>query len=460
MSLWGLRFHHTAKMPEPVRKKAVRDGFKQLDFLVTLRNRVIVFASSKDVCLYASFVHLPPETPEEAESLRDISSDEATTEHESGQDRESDGEDPWEAQAAASAKAVEEEDAADSQGDTGSEENAGNTNLSDAEAAVDENFNHHMKVLAAALSSASAPAQASPVDTTTAESSGTTNQFLTNDPGSSEEGNGQSLGQPMDVEPSSSVNTEGTDSEGTNTGDNPEGNSPESEWLTNTPGAPYNNGVAGSPNNADNPSQAAESHETATQEDGEADANSVGEVEDQPVGPNNLHVPMYRRPSTLFDTPPTWADQYKKFFDKAFAVWCVFYNTRAPRPLRQRLKDQDTHEAAVKRYNLINLGLYPCVTAEHLLELKLRIDDAAHFCDFLTANIMEIDHAKDQRKEAIYTYPANSPLRLRTKGLGSSLRYATHVDEGWDDLEDNWGMPPIPKKRSPIQFHSSQRMSW
>jgi hypothetical protein len=351
---------------------------------------------------------------------------------------------------------VEEEDAADSQGDTGSEENAGNTNLSDAETAVDENFNHHMKVLAAALSGAPAPAQASPVDTTTAESSGTTNQFLTNDPGSSEEGSGHSLGQAMDTDSPSTVNTEGTDIEG-----NPEGNGPESEWLTNTPGAPYGNGVTSASNDANGPSQAAESHEAATQEDGEADdANSVGAVEDQPVGPNNIDVPVYRRPSTLFDTPPTWADQYKKFFDKAFAVWCVFYNTRAPRPLRQRLGDQDTHEAAVKRYNLINLGLYPCVTAEHLLELKLRIDDAARFCDFLTANMLEIDQAKDQRKEVIYTYPAKSPLRLRTKGLGSSLRYATHVDEGWDDLEDNWGMPPIPKKRSPIQSHASEKMSW
>ncbi|KAF5572811.1 hypothetical protein FPANT_12788 [Fusarium pseudoanthophilum] len=455
-------------MPEPVRQKAVRDGYAQLDSLVTLRDRAIVFASSDAVCLYASCIHLPPATPEEAESLRDISSDEATTEYESDKDQESDGEDPWEVQAAASATAVKEEDAADSRGDTASEENAGNTNLSDAETAVDETFNHHMKVLAAALSGASSPAQASPVDSRAA------NQFLTNDPGGSEEGSGQSLGQSMDVDPQSSVNTEGTNvednpedtnpegtsSEGTKTGDNPEGNSPESEWLTNTPGSPYDNGVASASNGVNNPSQAAESHETVTQEDGDADANSVWEAEDQPVGPNNSHVRVYRRPSTLFDTPPTWADQYKKFFDKAFAVWCVFFNTRAPRPLRERLRDQDTHEAAVKRYNLINLGLYPCVTAEHLLELKLRIDDAAHFCDFLTANIMEIDHAKDQRKEVIYTYPANSPLRLRTKGLGSSLRYATHVDEGWDDLEDNWGMPPIPKKRGLIQSHASQKMTW
>ncbi|PNP85219.1 hypothetical protein FNYG_01448 [Fusarium nygamai] len=449
MSLWGLRFHHTAKMPEPVRQKAVRQGYKQLDFLVTLRNRAIVFASSED----------DTDVDEAGSDSWEHGSDgdsEATTEHESDQenesdqDQESDGEDPWEAQAAASATAVEEEDAADSQGDTGSEEHAGNTNLSDAETAEDETFNYHMKVLAAALPRASAPAQASPVDTTTGESSVTTDQFLTNDPGSSEERSGQYLGQAMDVEPPSSVNTEG----------NPEDNSPESEWLTNTPGSPYDNGVASASNDANSPSQAAESHETATQEDGEADANSVGEVEDQPVEPNNVHVPIYRRPSTLFDTPPTWADQYKKFFNKAFAVWSVFYNTRAPRPLRARLADAYTHEAAVKRYNLINLGLYPCVTAEHLLELKLRIDDAAHFCDFLTANIMEIDLAKDQRKEVIYTYPANSPLRLRTKGLGSSLRYATHVDEGWADLEDNWGMPPIPKKRSPIQYHASQKMSW
>ncbi|EWG47452.1 hypothetical protein FVEG_07550 [Fusarium verticillioides 7600] len=460
MSLWGLRFHHTAKMPETVRKKAVRDGYKQLDSLVTLRDRAIVFASSEadtdgDEAGSDSWEH---------GSDGDI---EATTEHESDQEEENDGEDPWEAQAAASAAAVEEEDAADSQGDTGSEENAGNTNLSDAETAVDENFNHHMKVLAAALSGASAPAQDFPVDTTAAESSGTTNQFLTNDPGSSEEGSSQSLGQAMDVDSRSTVSTEGTDiegnpegtnSEGTGTDGNPGGNSPESEWLTNTPGSPYYNGVASSPNNANSSSQAGEA--TVTQQDGEADANSVGEVDDQPFEPNDIHVPVYRRPSTLFDTPPTWADQYKKFFDKAFAVWCVFYNTSAPRPLRQRLRDQDTHEAAVKRYNLINLGLYPCVTAEHLLELKLRIDDAARFCDFLTANMLEIDHAKDQRKEVIYTYPANSPLRLRTKGLGSSLRYATHVDEGWDDLEDNWGMPPIPKKRSLIQSHASEKMSW
>ncbi|KAF4415765.1 hypothetical protein FACUT_13165 [Fusarium acutatum] len=462
MPIWGLRFYHTAKMPEPVRQSAVKNGYKQLDFLVTLRNQAIVYASSEDICIYASFVHLPPPTPDEAETLRSDSwehgsdgDSEATTEHESDQEQEQENteEDPWEAQAAASATAVDEADAVDSQGDTGSEEHAGNANLPSAETAVDETFDHNMKVLAAALPSAPTQAQASTTNTTTAESSVTTNNFLTNDPGSSEGHSGQSLGQPMDIDPPSPINTKGT-----NTDDNPEGNSP--EWLTNTPGSPYDNQVATSSNNANSPNQVDEGHATAAQEDGEADANSVGEMEDNPSQPNNIHVPLYRRPSTLFDTPPTWADQYKKFFDKALAVWSMFCHSRAPRPLRARLEDPRTHEVAVKRYNLINLGLYPCVTVGHLLELKLRINDIAHFCDFMTGNIREIDFAKDLRKEVMYTYPSNSPLRLRTKGLGSSLRYVTHVDEGWADPEDNWGMPPPIKKRSLMQFHASQNMSW
>ncbi|KAG4281322.1 hypothetical protein FPRO06_10227 [Fusarium proliferatum] len=442
MSLWELRFHDTAKMPEPVRRAALRNGHKQLDFLLGIRNQAIPYASSEDICIYASFVQLPPITPDEAESLRNISSDEATTEHESDQEQENDDEDPWDAQAAASATAVDEADAVDSQDHTGSDEHAGNANLADAETAVDETFDHDMKALAAALPSASTQAQASTTNTTTAESSITANNFLRNDPGSSGGHSGQSLGGSMDV-------AQGTITEGTNTDGNPEGNSP--EWLTNTPGAPYNSEMAASPSNANS---------TADQEGREADANSVGEVEDQPVRPNNIYVPICRRPSTLHDTPPTWADEYKKFFDKAFEVWSVFYHTRAPRPLRARLGDLRTHDAAVKRYNLINLGLYPCVTAGHLIELKCRIDDVSHFCDFLTCNIMEIDIAKNLRRDVLYTYPCNSPLRLRTKGLGSSLRFATHVDEGWVDPEDNWGMPPPPKQRIPMQFHPSQNASW
>ncbi|RKL41363.1 hypothetical protein BFJ72_g5790 [Fusarium proliferatum] len=448
MSLWELRFHDTAKMPEPVRRAALRNGHKQLDFLLGIRNQAIPYASSEDICIYASFVQLPPTTPDEAETGSDSwehgsdGDSEATTEHESDQEQENDDEDPWDAQAAASATAVDEADAVDSQDHTGSDEHAGNANLADAETAVDETFDHDMKALAVALPSASTQAQASTTNTTTAESPVTANNFLTNDPRSSGGHSGQSLGGSMDV-------AQSTITEGTNTDDNPEGNS--LKWLRNTPGAPYNSEMAASPSNANS---------TADQEGREADANSVGEVEDQPVRPNNIHVPIYRRPSTLHDTPPTWADEYKKFFDKAFEVWSVFYHTRAPRPLRARLGDLRTHDAAVKRYSLINLGLYPCVTAGHLIELKRRIDDVSHFCDFLTCNIMEIDIAKNLRRDVLYTYPCNSPLRLRTKGLGSSLRFATHVDEGWVDPEDNWGMPPPPKQRIPMQFHPSQNASW
>ncbi|KAF5590285.1 uncharacterized protein FSUBG_10901 [Fusarium subglutinans] len=455
MSLWGMRFFHTAKMPGPVRQRAARNGYKQLDFLVALRDHAIMYASSETICIYASFVHLPPATPDEAESLRNISSDEATTEHESDQEQEDSDDDPWDAQAAASATAVDEPNTVDSQGDTGSEEHAGDDTLPDAEAAVDDTYDHDMKVLAPALPSAPAQAQGSATNTTTAESSVNANNYLTNDPGSSERDRGQSLGQLKDIDPPSSLNTEGV-----NADENPMGNSP--KWLTNTPGSPYENKAATSFNNANSPSQADKGYATAAQEggDADADADSVGEAGDTSLQPNNIRVPLYRRPSTLFDTPPTWAEEYKKFLDKAFEAWRLFYNTRAPRPLRTRLADRRTHEAAVKRYNLINLGLYPCVTVEHLLELKLRIDDVARFCDFMTANMMEIEYAKDLRKEVIYTYPANSPLRLRTKGLRSSLRFVTHVDEGWDDEEDNWGMPPLTKKRGLMQFHASQNLSW
>lgn len=75
MSLWGQRFHHTAKMSEPIREQALRNGYKKLDFLVTLRNQAIMYVSFEDIGRYASFVHLPPPTPDEAESLRETSSE-------------------------------------------------------------------------------------------------------------------------------------------------------------------------------------------------------------------------------------------------------------------------------------------------------------------------------------------------------------------------------------------------
>ncbi|KAG5748140.1 hypothetical protein H9Q70_009172 [Fusarium xylarioides] len=400
MSLWGMRFHHTAKLSEPFRQSAERKG-----------------------------------CPDSWEHGSDGAS-EATTEHESDQEQEDSTEDPWDSQAAASAAAVEEADAVDSQGDTRSEEHAGDGALPDTEAA----------------SLPPPAAHASNIDTTTAESSATANKYLTNDLGSSEGSNGQSSGEHMNAESPSPTNTGDTYTNGTN----PEGNS--QQWLTNTPGSPYDNQVATSPNNANSPIQADEA-----QDDGAADDNPVGEGEDIPAQHSNICVPIYMRPSTLFDTLPTWADQYKKFFDRALMAWKFFYIKRAPRPLRARLEDRRTHEAAVKRYNLINLGFYPLVTAGHLLELHRRIADVAHFCDFMSHNMQEIEFDRKMRKEVMWTYPSNSPLRLRTKGLGSSLRYVTHVDEDWadsEDNEDNWGMPPPAKKRSLIQFHSSQNMSW
>ncbi|KAJ4056957.1 hypothetical protein NW761_003437 [Fusarium oxysporum] len=310
-----------------------------------------------------------------------------------------------------------------------------------------------MVILAAAIASGPPPAESSTtsnaaeaftINTTTAEGSVTTNKCLTNGPGSNEGSKGRSSGQSMDVNTVSPTDTEGT---------NP-------EWLTNTPGSPYDNEATTSSNNGNSPSQADEGYVTAVQEDGDADADSDGEVGDNPARSNNIHFPFYMRPSTLFDTPPTWTEQYKKFFDKAFEVWSAFFHNRAPRPLRARLEDPRTHEAAVKRYNLINLGLYPCVTVDHLIELKRRIGDVAHFCDWMKGNMREIEFDKDLRKDIIHTYPSNSPLRLRTRGLGSSLRYVTHVDEGWADSEDNWGMPPPMKKRNLMQLHSSQNTTW
>ncbi|KAH7226785.1 hypothetical protein BKA60DRAFT_605058 [Fusarium oxysporum] len=461
MSLWGQRFHHTAKMSEPIREQALRNGYKKLDFLVTLRNQAIMYVSSEDIGTYASFVHLPPPTPDETESSDSWEhgsegASEATTEHESGQEQENNEEDPWDAQASASAAAADELDAIDSPDDTGSDEPAEDDDtINDTEAAEKEAFDRDMVILAAAIASGPPPAESSTtsnaaeaftINTTTAEGSVTTNKWLTNGPGSNEGSKGRSSGQSMDVDTVSPTDTEGT---------NP-------EWLTNTPGSPYDNEATTSSNNGNSRSQTDEGYVTAAQEDGDADADadSDGEVEDNPARFNNIHFPFYMRPSTLFDTPPTWAEQYKKFFDKAFEVWSAFFHNRAPRPLWARLEDPRTHEAAVKRYNLINLGLYPCVTVDHLIELKRRIGDVAHFCDWMQGNMREIEFDKDLRKDIIHTYPSNSPLRLRTRGLGSSLRYVTHVDEGWADSEDNWGMPPPMKKRNLMQLHSSQNTTW
>uniref|UniRef100_A0A0D2XKF8 Uncharacterized protein n=1 Tax=Fusarium oxysporum (strain Fo5176) TaxID=660025 RepID=A0A0D2XKF8_FUSOF len=381
---------------------------------------------------------------------------EATTENESDQEQENNEDDPWDAQASASAAAADELDAIDSPDDTGSDEPAEDDDTrNDTEAAEKEAFDRDMVILAAAIASGPPPAESSTtsnaaeaftINTTTAEGSATTNKWLTNGPGSNEGSKGRSSGQSMDVDTVSPTDTEGT---------NP-------EWLTNTPGSPYDNEATTSSNNGNSRSQTDKGYVTAAQEDGDADAdaNSDGEVEDNPARFNNIHFPFYMRPSTLFDTPPTWAEQYKKFFDKAFEVWSAFFHNRAPRPLRARLEDPRTHEAAVKRYNLINLGLYPCVTVDHLIELERRIGDVAHFCDWMQGNMREIEFDKDLRNDIIHTYPSNSPLRLRTRGLGSSLRYVTHVDEGWADSEDNWGMPPPMKKRNLMQFRSSQNTTW
>jgi hypothetical protein len=334
---------------------------------------------------------------------------------------------------------VEGLNAADSRDDTVSNEPAGQDDTrNDTESADKMSFDHDMEILSACLARGPPTAESSPTsnaveastnDTTTAANSGTTHGWLSNDPGSNEGTNGQSsCHESVDIDTVSPIGSEGANQ----------------RWLTNTPGAPYDSGATTSSNVSEDgsPIQGDEGYATVAQEDGDAESND-------PAESSNGHYAVYLRPSTLFEPPPTWATQYKKFFDVAVAAYRMFLYNRAPKPIRARLADPSTHEAAVKRYNLINLGLYPFVTAGHLIELQQRIGDVTHFCTWIERNMEEIQRDKEARKDIIYAYPSNSPLRFRTKGLGSSLRYVTHVDEDWAD-EDDWGLPPPMKKRNLI----------
>ncbi|KPA39986.1 hypothetical protein FLAG1_07164 [Fusarium langsethiae] len=97
-----------------------------------------------------------------------------------------------------------------------------------------------------------------------------------------------------------------------------------------------------------------------------------------------------------------------------------------------------------------NIACKPIVNAKQLLKLKRFIDNIARFILSTQKNIDAIDADMDEGRRRHFL-PLDSSSRFRSKRLGSSLRFVTGVNEEWEQSQDDWGMPPVKKKREQIR---------
>ncbi|KAF4342024.1 hypothetical protein FBEOM_4025 [Fusarium beomiforme] len=414
MSFYQQEFHHTAKLSKDTRRMVLRQAEKKLWALMDTRDEAASFALVEVVAPYAALHELPPKTDQELRELEDWS-DEA---------------------------------------DTDINESADGDDVQNVTEPVDDlTLEDALDILRNGL--ASGPrhpifntSRASRNVTTTGDHSAV-NHWLSNTPDEYPVSNEKS----SDPEVIDTVQPHGVHS-GTEGNDN--------EWLSNAPGAPYDGEEdVPSPGKSDDssPSPGDEGYVTGTQENNEDDDSPYdGDAEDNAspadqseLASNNENEETPSRANTLFlPSLGSWPDRYKRTLARGVESYRAFLNSPASDHMRHRLLRRETHEAAVKEYNLIGLGLYPLVTTADLIEFKRHCDDLRHFCLKLRRNVTVVDYDLQVRNELYYTQPKHSPLRLRTKGLRSALRYVIGIDEEWGNEEDNWGQLPPMKKRDPI----------
>ncbi|KAH7004426.1 hypothetical protein EDB82DRAFT_471183 [Fusarium venenatum] len=254
---------------------------------------------------------------------------------------------------------------------------------------------------------------------------------------------------------------QGVLSPGVEYSDPPQG--PASAWLTNSPDAPE--GVAEAETSSETwpgdgiGSLPVDHHLSISQDslDNEEDVGSLSDsdssdeitsqaIDDQieklRLAPSTLlHPHGWYWPTHFLDEIATQVEEYEEYVQKKnFLIKSISKNKTLSRDETDNILCEFVHENIVRK---------PVVNAVQLFKLKRFIDNVVRFVLATQRNIDAIDADMDEGRRRHFL-PLDSPLRFRSKRLGSSLRFVTSVNDAWERGQDNWGMPPVKIKREQI----------
>ncbi|KAI1065976.1 hypothetical protein LB507_001336 [Fusarium sp. FIESC RH6] len=97
-----------------------------------------------------------------------------------------------------------------------------------------------------------------------------------------------------------------------------------------------------------------------------------------------------------------------------------------------------------------NMVRKPTLDCVQLFKMKRFVDNAERLVFALQRNIDAIDADAFEGRRRHHMGRDSPLLRRRSKGLGSSLRFVTSVDDEGELGEDNWGLSPVMKQRQLI----------
>nr|CEG02686.1 unnamed protein product [Fusarium pseudograminearum CS3487] len=238
---------------------------------------------------------------------------------------------------------------------------------------------------------------------------------------------------------------------------------PASAWLTNDPNAL--NGVA----EAETSSESSSDDETSSlptdqhlptfqdksdnEEDEESwiDNDSSDEISSQDIhdelkrlrlAPTTLlHPHGWYWPTHFLDEIVTHVKEHEKYLQKKKALVKSITQSKNLSP-----GETDNILCEFVHKNLVRK---PVVDTAQLFKLKRFVDNVVRFVLATQRNIDAIDADMDEGRKRHFS-SLNSTSRFRSKRLGSSLRFVTSINDDWGQVYDNWGMPPVKKKREQI----------
>ncbi|KAF4457373.1 hypothetical protein F53441_702 [Fusarium austroafricanum] len=425
MSNWRHKLSDTVKMGA-CRDIALSKGYAMLGTLHLIHQIAIQHASPESILVYCSLCALPPQNQEELEALKEPEGEKLSTEEGnlSSLDRLTDGTDHSVVQLYIDEEIPDYADLWDLQAGIAATDCFDNFDCDSDESTFDEDED---------------AAEATQPINATKDDPGS-NNWLTNIPGVPYEDVNPVI--PSDTGDGYAnswlTNTDDTPYDGVQAATSPGTHGSEDyQWLTNTPGSPYNMEKASSSSDGHDTASVPVELEVAVVENNTNDINNVnGIIEEGDEWSTD----------DWYDSDSSW--------DRSESVTASDDSDPEFRTstLSSSLKD---YWPARLKASLDQLALRgskkddPVVNSMHLLKLRDHISDALHFRDSIQRNIDIVNAESRERKDVYYDVPSGSPMRLRSHGLGSALRYVITIDQEWGD-EDNWGMPPPKKTRKRI----------
>ncbi|KAJ4130171.1 hypothetical protein NW768_007153 [Fusarium equiseti] len=166
------------------------------------------------------------------------------------------------------------------------------------------------------------------------------------------------------------------------------------------------------------------------------------ELEKLQLGDNTLFHPVeYYWPTYFMENLFPKVTEYEHYVEKKNALVATITKGKALSPTEVDL--------ILRNFVHENLVHKPTVDCNQLFKIKRFVDNIERFVFAVQRNIDAIDADVNEGRRR-HHMARDSPLRLRSKGLGSSLRFVTSIDDEEELGEDDWGLSPVMKQRQLI----------